>query len=190
MRALVAVLSISFGTLGAAASQQASGAMSTFKRMPDGKEWTTTNLNVGSDGSCYDDSEANCRRYGRLYSWDSAQKGCHSLGDRWRLPTDEEWRQLATHHGGLMEESADRGKAAYTALITGGSSGFNAQLGGGRVSGKEPYARLEAHGLYWSASESSATTVWFYNFGKGGQAVNRHRDGNKQMALSVRCVRN
>jgi len=30
---------------------------------------------------------------------------------------------------------------------------------------------------------------WTYNFGKGGQALSRHAQGMKQMAVSVRCVR-
>lgn len=81
------------------------------------------------------------------------------------------------------------GKAAYSALLTGGTSGFNAVLGGGRVSDAEQFARLEAHGFYWTASTSGATSAWLYNFGKGGLSLNRHRDGNKEMALSVRCVR-
>jgi uncharacterized protein (TIGR02145 family) len=158
--------------------------------MPDGKEWTTENLNVAGDGSyCYEDAELNCSRYGRLYTWESAQRGCRSLGNRWRLPTDDEWRELGRRHGGLREESADSGRAAYTALMAGGSSGFNAVLGGSRVSDQEQYARLEAHGLYWTASESDAATAWFYNFGKGGLSLNRHRNGSKQMAISVRCVR-
>jgi len=63
-------------------------------------------------------------------------------------------------------------------------------MGGGRVSDAERYARLEAHGFYWTASESGPTSAWLYNFGKGGLSLNRHRDGNKQMAVSVRCVRN
>lgn len=54
-------------------------------------------------------------------------------------------------------------------------------------SGDEHCARLEAHGLYWTASETSATSAWFYNFGKSG--LSRHRNGSKQMAISVRCVR-
>lgn len=160
------------------------------KRMPDGRLWTTNNLNVVTDGSyCYEDAEQNCGRYGRLYTWEAAHRGCQSLGDGWRLATNDEWRQLAKHHGGLREESDDSGRAAYTGLLTGGSSGFNAVLGGGRVSDEEQYARLEAHGFYWTASESGATSAWFYNFGKGGLSLNRHRDGNKQMAISVRCVR-
>jgi len=197
VRVVAVALSIAVGPVSAACfarssakDQEASAAMYSFKRMPDGKEWTTENLNVDTDGSlCYEDAELNCGRYGRLYTWDSAQRGCQSLGDGWRLPTNDEWRQLAKHHGGLREESDDSGKAAYTALLTGGRSGFNAVLGGGRVSDDEQYARLEAHGFYWTASESGPTSAWFYNFGKGGLSLNRHRDGNKQMALSVRCVR-
>jgi uncharacterized protein (TIGR02145 family) len=97
---------------------------------------------------------------------------------------------MATHYGGVREDSDDTGKAAYKALLIGGSSGFNALLGGGRNSDDGQYARLEAHGFYWTASESdSVITAWFYNFGKGGQSLNRQRGGQKQMALSVRCVR-
>ena len=174
----------------AANDQRASAGMHSFRRMPDGKEWTTENLNIDADGSyCYEDAELHCERYGRLYTWDAAQRGCQSLGEGWRLPTDAEWRHLARQHGGLREESADKGRAAYTALLTGGRSGFNALLGGGRVSEEEGYARLEAHGFYWTASESDAASAWFYNFGKGGLSLNRHRNGNKRMAISVRCVR-
>ena len=110
-------------------------------------------------------------------------------GGRLAIAFDDEWWQLATHHGGLREESEDNGRAAFTALLAGGSSGFNAVLGGGRVSDDGQYARLDAHGFYWTASESSATTAWFYNFGSGDSSLNRHRDGSKQLALSVRCVR-
>lgn len=39
------------------------------KRMADGKQWTTSNLNIDSVPSyCYENSEKNCRRYGRLYT--------------------------------------------------------------------------------------------------------------------------
>ena len=110
------------------------------------------------------------------------------LGDGWRLPTDDEWRQMAKHYGGLGNDSPDKGKATYMALVSGGTSGFNAVLGGNRsIDGQ--YDRLEAHGLYWTASENDAITAPFYNFGKGSQALYRQPQGQKQMALSVRCVR-
>ena len=189
------VLSIAFESMSAslerfsAQVQQASGTLSSAKRMADGKQWTTHNLDVKTMSSyCYEDAELNCRRYGRLYTWESARLVCQSLGDGWRLPTDDEWRQMAKHYGGVSEDSDDRGKAAYKALLAGGSSGFNALLGGGR-SDDGQYARLEAHGFYWTASESDPASGWFYNFGRGGQALHRQSGGEKQRAFSVRCVR-
>lgn len=164
-------------------------ADSPAERMPDGKQWTTVNLNVDVGASyCYEDAELNCRRYGRLYAWESAQQGCHSLGEGWRLPTNDEWQRMARHYGGVRDDSDDGGRAAFEALSIGGRSGFDALLGGNR-SGDGRYARLEAHGFYWTASETGPSAAWFYNFGRGGQSLNRHSDGGKQMALSVRCVR-
>src|SRR6266545_4843090 len=180
-------LSLAVGLVGAACLTHSSADDQKVpsKQMPDGKQWTTDNLSVVSDGSyCYEDAEPNCRRYGRLYTWEAARRGCQSLGDGWRLPTNDEWRELAKHYGGLREESDDRGKAAYEALLIGGSSGFNALLGGGR-SDDGQYARLAAHGFYWTASESDPASGWFYNFGRGGQALHRQREGEKGRAFSV-----
>ena len=189
-------LSVAFGLVPGAGSAQRSGKQQNVsgttvssKRMADGKEWTTANLNVNTPSSyCYEDTEANCRRYGRLYTWESAQRGCRSLGDGWRLPTDDDWRQMAKTYGGLGNDSPDNGKAAYTALLSGGTSGFNAVFGGNRsVDGQ--YERLEAHGFYWTASDNDQKSAPFYNFGKGGQGLYRQAQGQKLMAVSVRCVR-
>ena len=164
-------------------------ATTPSKRMADGKQWTTANLNVNTSPSyCFEDAELNCRRYGRLYTWKSAQQVCQSLGDGWRLPTDAEWRQMAKHYGGINSDSADSGKAAFKALLSGGTSGFNAVLGGNR-SPDGQYARSEAHGLYWTASDNDHASAPIYNFGKGGQALHRGPQGDKQMAISVRCIR-
>jgi hypothetical protein len=124
--AVALALSIAFGFVGGAGStqrsakdQNLSGTIASSKRMADGKEWTTANLNVNTSSShCYDDAEPNCRRYGRLYTWESAQRGCQ-----------------------------------------------------------------------WTVSENDPITAPFYNFGKGSQALYRQAQGQKAMALSVRCVR-
>jgi uncharacterized protein (TIGR02145 family) len=155
--------------------------------MPDGKAWMTENLNVDVRGSyCYDDAALNCRRYGRLYTWESAQQACRSQGGGWRLPTNDEWRHMARQYGGVRDDSDDGGQAAYAALTAGGSSGFNVVKGGGRTSDGQ-YARLDAHGFYWTASESDSARAWFYNFGQA-RYLNRHDDGEKERAFSVRCV--
>lgn len=161
-----------------------------FKRMADGKEWTTANVDVDvASSSCYDGAADNCRKYGRLYPWAAAPRACAALGDRWRLPTNDEWYRLGTAYGGIREETADKGRAAYEALIAGGRSGFDAVLGGGRNDKDLQYARLDAHGFYWTATESGADTAWFYNFGRNGVSMNRHADGEKRGAFAVRCVR-
>lgn len=133
---------------------------------------------------CYEDSESKCHEHGRLYAWDSARRGCEILGRGWRLPTDNDWR-LAKPCGGISEDAKDRGKAAYGALLIGGESGFDALVGGGRVASGQ-YARLEAHGFYWTAAEDSPASVFFYNFGKGGLALHRQRE--KQCIFRSMCL--
>jgi uncharacterized protein (TIGR02145 family) len=159
-------------------------------RMPDGKEWTTENLSVNVAGSyCYDDSEQQCQRYGRLYTWDAAQPVCHTLGAGWRLPTEDDWRRLAKQYGGINDDSTDRGNAAFVALLKCGRSHFDAVLGGDRNAGDEQYARLEAHGLYWTSTEANSGQAVIINFGKGSQGLYRGAEGDKRMAISVRCVK-
>ena len=94
-------VSASFQRL-SAQDRKASGTSYPSKRMADGKQWMTRNLDVKTMPSyCYEGAEQNCRRYGRLYTWESAPRACLSLGDGWRLPTDNEWRQLAKAYGGV-----------------------------------------------------------------------------------------
>jgi uncharacterized protein (TIGR02145 family) len=196
IRLVAVALSVAFGSAGGAGSmpgtatgQNVSGTPPSFSLMADGKEWTTANLNVNAPASyCYDDAEANCRRYGRLYTWESAQRVCPPLGDGWRLPTDDEWRQMAKRYGGVSADATDKGKAAFAALLGGGTSGFHAVLGGNR-NAEGQYARLEAHGFYWTSSDDGSGNVPYYNFGQGGQALHRQPHGEKRMAISVRCVR-
>ena len=77
-------------------------------------------------------------------------------------------------------DSEDKGKVAYKALLSGGSAGFDAVLGGGRSEDGQ-YARLEAHGFYWTASEIDSATGWFYNFGSGGKALHRQHGGIRRV---------
>jgi uncharacterized protein (TIGR02145 family) len=194
IRVVPIALAVAFCSVGDAGSTQRSAkdqnasATIASRRMADGREWSTANLNVNASPSyCYNDAEPNCRRYGRLYTWESAQRVCQSLGDGWRLPTDNEWRQMAKRYGGVSDDSADKGRSAFTALMSGGTSAFDAVLGGNRSDGQ--YARLEAHGLYWTASDNDPGSAPYYNFGQNGRALHRQPQGEKRMAISVRCIR-
>lgn len=173
---------------GDTSSQDSEQQMIPSRLMPDGRVWMTENLSVELPGSyCHGDDSLNCARYGRLYTWESARKGCLMLGNGWRLPTDDEWRTMAKGYGGTYQDSDDKGRSAYLHLSEGGSGEFDAVLGGNR----EPngnYERLGAHGFYWTATESDSTQAWFYNFGKGSTLLNRHT-GDKNRAISVRCIK-
>jgi uncharacterized protein (TIGR02145 family) len=155
--------------------------------MPDGKRWTLVNASTETPESwCYDDEARNCERYGRLYTWAAARKVCASMGESWRLPGMQEWRDLARVYGGLFGDGPGNGKDAFGELLVNGRSGLDMLLGGGRDG--EGYARLEAHGFYWSATEESPTTVRYLNFGKGSRTVYDQDGGAKTEAFSVRCV--
>lgn len=188
IRFLALGLSLALGPMANVSAQERPEPGSTL-RMPDGVIWMTRNLDVRTAESyCYDDAEANCRRFGRLYTWQAARLACTAYGKEWRLPTDAEWRRLAKHYGGVSADAADKGRAAYQALHSNGDAGFHAVLGGGRTQNGE-YARGDAHGFYWTATEIDAGNAWFYNFGKGGLALHRQDGGEKPRAFSVRCVK-
>jgi uncharacterized protein (TIGR02145 family) len=161
----------------------------SVRLMKDGKRWLVQNLDMNLAGSyCYNDSIANCSKYGRLYTWESAREGCAQLGKEWHLPTNAEWEEMASLYGGIRTDAGQDGREAYKRLIAGGDSEFNILFGGTRDPSGD-YRRVEAHGFFWTATASDSAHAWFYNLGKGGQLVNRHSDGEKSSAVSVRCVR-
>lgn len=47
---------------------------------------------------CYNDKEANCKKYGRLYGWTIAKR--YACPSGWRLPTAKEWSELFNSAGG------------------------------------------------------------------------------------------
>ena len=161
-----------------------------IKVLRDGYLWTTTNLKLQIPGSyCFDDKKENCQQFGRLYTYEAAKEGCKSLGEGWRLPTISEWQQLAKAYAPGLKDSLEQKKKAYRVLLAGGSSSFDAVLGGGRDQSGN-YARIDAHGFYWTITESTPSTACFANFAKGSKALFSQYDGEKERAFSVRCVKN
>ena len=57
--------------------------------------WMAQNLNYDENGYCYNEDEANCAKYGRLYGFDN--KICPA---GWHLPTIDEWNTLFNYVGG------------------------------------------------------------------------------------------
>ena len=57
--------------------------------------WMAQNLNYDEKGYCYNEDDANCAKYGRLYGFDN--KICPA---GWHLPTIDEWNTLFNYVGG------------------------------------------------------------------------------------------
>ncbi len=158
------------------------------KQMLDGRVWMTENLDLEiAESYCQQDDSINCNKYGRLYTWEAAKKGCDLLGEGWRLPTNKEWQTMAKNYGGIYNDSDDKGKLVYLSLSTGGKAEFNGILGGNREANGS-YERFGAHGFYWTATEYDNSEAWFYNFAKRSALLNRHT-GDKKRAFSVRCIK-
>lgn len=115
-----------------------------------GKVWMAENLNIEVPGSwCYDNNPENCKKYGRLYTYDAAIKNCPK---GWHLPTDEEWSLLVNALGG--EEVAGK------VMKLGGNSGFNALLGGSRIP-MGSFGLIGSYGCFWSSTKYSKTHAWY-----------------------------
>ena len=155
-------------------------------------DWLGTNLDLPiSESWCYN-SQSTCEEQGRLYRWPGAKEACEKLGEGWRLPTEEEWQQLANTFGGYMdwlsEETFGDPVAANEALAVGGKSGFDALLSGWRGS-NGGFDSAEKMGFYWTASEANEDEAWFYIILPSGSKLTR-RSTNKRMGMACRCVRN
>ncbi|MCF8230448.1 MAG: hypothetical protein K9J24_15990 [Bacteroidales bacterium] len=190
------------------------GGSGTFTDPRDGQEyeyveigsqtWMAENLNYETANSWwYDNNSTNGDIYGRLYTWDAALNACPS---GWHLPSDEEWKTLEMALGMSQNEAdgtnlrgTDEGKKMKS---TSGwdnngngtnSSGFNALPGGAR-NGNGEFNNMRLYGVWWSATEWSATKVrgsgaWHrqlvYNYDMVGRGVYPKSGG-----FSVRCLKN
>lgn len=164
------------------------GNVYTFQRMKEGKQWMAKNLNIRIGGSyCFNNEPSNCDKHGRLYTWEAAKEGCKSLGSGWRLPSKDEWSEMLRYFGGVTENPADDGKAAYRALIIGGRNDFSAQLGGYRSS-RGNFNDLDRSGYYWSSTEVSSVFAWFFHFNSEYGNVH-YLDYYRDYARSVRCIK-
>lgn len=102
----------------------------------------------------------------------------------WHLPTDEEWKGMMSHYGGI-------GKEAYEALISGGSTHFDATLSGFKKPDDYSFFYLQRRGYYWNSSEvnyDSETSGLAYEFYGTFRRQIYPSSFSKDDGLSVRCI--
>ncbi|MCP4196774.1 MAG: hypothetical protein GY762_06445, partial [Proteobacteria bacterium] len=173
-----------------------------------GQTWLAANLNYETENSwCYGDDPANCDVYGRLYDWEAAKTACPS---GWHLPTDEDWVTLITYldpetdlsvtdisqiAGGMIKTTGtiEDETGLWAAPNKGASNitGFSGVPAGTRFEGGN-YQVINLHAIFWSATESENSLVWFMTLDYGLLSIYRAEEGEWNMTrgtgLSVRCV--
>lgn len=121
------------------------------------RRWLKQNLNsanhpIGSS-KCYNDENYNCDAYGRLYDSNAANSIANQI-EGWHLPSDDEWKDLELALG--MDENVldgfgfQRGTDQGTQLKIGGTSGFEARLGGWAT--PQIYYDINTQTKFWSRS--------------------------------------
>lgn len=133
---------------------------------------------------------SNFKTYGVLYNWTAAINACPP---GWHLPTDAEWTLLVNSLGG---ENIAGGKLKEIGISHWLSPNygatnekfFSALPGGvyGTMGGIFSY--IGTSGYWWTGSENDESTAYFRSMNYSNS--NTTRDFyNKQMGLSIRCVK-
>jgi uncharacterized protein (TIGR02145 family) len=166
----------------------------TYKTAKIGEQvWMAENLNYEAEGSmCYDDEEANCQKYGRLYDWKTAKKACPS---GWHLPSNAEWDKLLHYVDGTSgtkspHESKTAGKylGAKDKDCT-DNYGFSALRGGAYYNTDCldcGFLNVGYIGAWWSASEYDSERYCLYMW--EDELMNYHHE-DMIISHSVRCIK-
>ena len=177
-----------------------------FGEVPIGTQiWAKKNLNCNLKGSkCYDNDEANCTKYGRLYDWATAMglaSSCNSTScssqiqskhngicpSGWHLPSDAEWNVLVNYTGG--SSTAGSKLKAESGWDSNGTDdyGFSA-LPGGHLNRDGSFSSVGYHGIWWSATEDNSYEAYDRIISNDHDGVQRN-SLNKKNLYSVRCVK-
>jgi len=159
----------------------------TYKWVKIGTQiWMAQNLNyfepwVGTTrgNKCYDNKDANCEKYGRLYEWDDAIRVCP---DGWHLPTKVEWDALISTVG---SDAGKKLKSTSSDWIDGAGTdiyGFGA-LPGGYLDGE--FQHINTAGNWWTSTEQGSGSYEKY-MTAGNGVLEGGRPRTHQ--YSVRCV--
>ncbi|GBU20449.1 hypothetical protein R80B4_00327 [Fibrobacteres bacterium R8-0-B4] len=172
----------------------------TYKTVQICKEvWMAENLDYNADGSkCYDDKESNCKKYGRLYDWNTASKACPA---GWHLSSDNEWEALEGYAKGWEGETGSGRLGArrlrtktdwkkYEEKYGGGGTdefGFSA-LPGGAYGKKSGFSLIGEVGSWWTAADYRGEDAAYRRYIDFHSASVQAYPYNKSLGFSVRCV--
>jgi uncharacterized protein (TIGR02145 family) len=168
--------------------------------------WMAENLNYNASGSkCYENKDANCDKYGRLYDWATAMGFASSCNDDdcssqikakhrgicpsgWHLPTREEWEVIIAYIGG-EKTGGKKLKATIGWGYDGGTdeNGLSA-LPGGYGSSDSGFGNVGNFGYWWSATTDKPSYADYRYMGYNYDYVGWNYASHESKLLSLRCV--
>lgn len=153
-----------------------------------GQVWMAENLNYKmNDSYCFQDTPSNCKKYGRLYTWNAALEACPT---GWHLPSKAEFETLFSAVGG-SENAGEKlkSKTGWNVGCNGSDTfGFSALPAGSRHSYGD-YIEKGLSAKFWSSTEYDseiAYVMWLEYKDKFAT----HIDLFKNKGFSVRCLQN
>lgn len=159
--------------------------------------WMAENLNFETEGSfCPDGDERNCKKLGRLYTWDVAQKACP---EGWRLPTRDDFVALVVAadeskaDGSLEQNAAGVALKSTSGWFKKGNGndalGFKA-LPAGYMAADSKFDGIGGYAYFWSSTtDDGEGTFAHYLFLDFSSASAELKSFDKGSARSVRCVK-
>jgi uncharacterized protein (TIGR02145 family) len=143
------------------------------------------NLNYKTDSSwCYDNNPDNCKKYGRLYTWDAAMKACP---DGWHLPDTAEWDKLV-NWAGDWKTAGTKLKAQSPDWNGEDELGFSALPGGGRRDAGGDFVGFGGWGFWWTATGNDVSSIYYGYMLTDFVVVTKSDYRENDNGMSVRCL--
>lgn len=151
----------------------------------DGRKWMADNLNYKMPGStCYREDEDNCMVYGRLYTWEAAQKACPA---GFHLPTNEEFESLWKAAGGDFNAGyLIKANYGWSGETNGNDTLKFSAMPAGNMFDDGTYGNENKFAFFWSSiTEGGDASVWYLSSKSMGFS---YMMKPKNFGFSVRCV--
>jgi uncharacterized protein (TIGR02145 family) len=146
-----------------------------IKEVKSNEEWIKSYENK-EPAWCYYDNDSKNNMYGKLYNLYAIIDYRGLAPEKFHIPSDNEWSQLANYNGG-NEIAGEK---------LGVLSKFQAYLGGART--EKGFEYINMHGIYWTSSQSSIDKAWIRVFYLLIKNLGRN-DNSKYLGAYVRCVK-
>ena len=161
----------------------------TYKTLKIGTQtWMAKNLNYKADSSfCYDNEESNCAKYGRFYKWDDALRACPS---GWHLPSKAEFETLIGSVGDKQFAGRYLKSKEGWSYSGNGTDAFGFSVLPAGIRGHSGNYGYEGdYAFFWSSAENNSSNAYYMSFSCFGLNASLSADGSKNIAFSVRCVK-